>query len=96
MRNTPQNGWVDIWFMRFGFWVGFKPILENPVFFAVLEPFYPVNEAKTSNQFPVMKTSTEIFQIFVLFLCIKRQQKITQAKVLEKIPSWQYALLLMN
>ena len=81
--------------MRFGFWWGFKPILENCVFFAVFDPFYHVNEAKTSNQFPLMKTSTEIFQKFLLFLNIKRHQKNTQAKVLEKLPHdntlyWSY------
>ena len=47
-RNTPQNGWVDIWFMRFGFWVGFKPIFENRAFSGFLEPFYPLKRPKTS------------------------------------------------
>ena len=37
-------------------------------------PFYPLHEAKISNQFPLMKTLTEIFNIFVTFLNIKRQQ----------------------
>ena len=53
---------------------GFKPILENPVF-AVLEPFYPVNEAKTSNQFPLEKTSTKIFQIFCAISVHKKAAK---------------------
>ena len=61
--------------MRFGFWVGFKQILENCVFFAVFDPFYYVNEAKTSNQFPLMKTSTEIFQFFCAISVHKKAPK---------------------
>ena len=40
--------WVDIWFMRFGFGVGFKPIFENRAFRDVLEPFYPLKRPQTS------------------------------------------------
>ena len=31
-RNTPQNGGVDIWFIRFHFWASTKPIFENCIF----------------------------------------------------------------
>ena len=82
--------------MRFGFWVGFEPILESRVFLAVLDPFYPLNEAKTSNQFPVMKTSTQIIHFFCAISEHKKAAKNTQAKVLEKIASWQHALLAMG
>ena len=92
-RNTPQNGWVDIWFMRFHFRASIKPILENRIFSIVLAPFYPLNEAKISNQFPVMKTLTEIFQIFCAISVHKKAPKKTQAKVFEKMASWQYALM---
>ena len=54
-ETPPQNGWVDIWFMRFGFWVDLRQILENRVLFAVFGLFYPVNEAKISNPFPPIK-----------------------------------------
>ena len=40
-----------------------------------------------------MKMSTKILNLFVPFLYIKRHQKNTQAKVLEKIASRQYALV---
>ena len=57
--------------------MGFKPILETRVFFAVFYAFYAVNEAKTSNQFPVMKTSTEIFQIFAVTRIIEESPSKT-------------------
>ena len=31
-RNTPQNGGVDIWFIRFHFRASTKPIFENCIF----------------------------------------------------------------
>ena len=31
-RNTPQNGGVDIWFIRFHFRASIKPIFENCIF----------------------------------------------------------------
>ena len=46
-RNTPQNGWVDIWVMRFHFQASIKPIFENQVFRPVFEPFYPLKRPKT-------------------------------------------------
>ena len=67
--------------------MGFRPILENRVFFAVFDAFYTVNEAKTSNQFPLMKTSTEIFQIFCAISVHKKAPKNTPAKVFEKVAS---------
>ena len=67
--------------------MGFRPILENRVFFAVFDAFYPVNEAKTSNQFPLMKTSTEIFQFFFAISVHKKAPKNTPAKVFEKVAS---------
>ena len=42
LQNTPQNGGVDIWFMRFHFRVSIKPIFENH-FRAV----YPLKRPKT-------------------------------------------------
>ena len=51
-RNTPQNGGVDIWVMRFHFRVSIKPIFENHVFRAVLGPFHPLYETKNSNRSP--------------------------------------------
>ena len=51
-RNTPQNGGVDSWVMRFHFWASFKPIFDNHVFRAVSEPFHPLYEAKISNCSP--------------------------------------------
>ena len=32
LRNTPQNGVADIWFMRFHSWASMKPILKNCIF----------------------------------------------------------------
>ena len=75
-RNPPQNGGVDICFMRIAFWVGFKPILENRVFRAFWF-FKPVSSHENVNQ---------DFQFCVPFLYIKRHQKNTQAKVFEKLP----------
>ena len=49
-RNTPQNGWVDIWVMRFHFRASIKPIFENHVFRAVSGPFHPLYETKISNR----------------------------------------------
>ena len=48
LRNTPQNGWVDIWFMRFHFWASIRPFFENHVFRAVSETFYPLKRPETS------------------------------------------------
>ena len=47
-RNTPKNGWVDIWVMRFHFRASIKPIFENHVFRAVSETFYPLKRPETS------------------------------------------------
>ena len=49
-RNTPQNGWVDIWVMRFHFRASIKPFFENHVFRAVSGPFHPLYETKISNR----------------------------------------------
>ena len=49
-RNTPQNGGVDIWFMRFHFWASIKPIFENHVSRPVSGPFHPLYETKISNR----------------------------------------------
>ena len=38
-RNTPQNGGVDVWVMRFHFWVSISPIFKNRVFSTVLTRF---------------------------------------------------------
>ena len=51
-QNTPQNGGVDIWFMRFHFRASIKPIFENHVFRAVSGPFHPLYETKISNRSP--------------------------------------------
>ena len=51
-RNTPQNGWVDIWVMRFHFRASIKPIFENHVFRAVWSPFYPLKRPKNENGLP--------------------------------------------
>ena len=67
------------------FWVGFKPILENCVFQTVLEPFSQPNGRHFSNHFPLMKTSTEIFQIFQAISKHKKAAKNTQAKLSEKV-----------
>ena len=49
-RNTPQNGGVDSWFMRFHFRASIKPFFENHVFRAFLGPFHPLYETKISNR----------------------------------------------
>ena len=49
-RNTPQNGWVDIWVMRFHFRASIKPVFESHVFRAVSGPFHPLYETKISNR----------------------------------------------
>ena len=54
-RNTPHNGWVDIWVMRFHFRASTKTILKNPIFSIILEPFHPLNEAKILGSFPPIK-----------------------------------------
>ena len=46
-RDTPQNGGVDSWFMRFHFRASIKPIFENQVFRPVFEAFYPLKRPKT-------------------------------------------------
>ena len=48
-RNTPQNGWVDIWVMHFHFRASIKSILKNRIFSIVLGPFHHLYEAKISN-----------------------------------------------
>ena len=45
-----QNGWVDIWFMRFHFRASIKPIFENHVLRAVSGPLRPLYETKISNR----------------------------------------------
>ena len=82
--------------MRFHFPASITPILENRIFSIILAPFFPLNEAKISNQFPVMKTLTEIFQIFCAISVHKKTPKNTQAKVFEKIALWQHALMLIH
>ena len=62
-------------------------------FYAVFDPFYYVNEAKLQTSFHSWKRRPRFFNFFVLFLHIKRHKKNTQAKVLEKIASWQHALM---
>ena len=79
--------------MRFHFRASIKPILKNGIFSIVLAPFYTLKEAKISNQFPVMKTLTEIFKFFLLFLYKKGTKKNTQGKVFERIALWQHALM---
>ena len=49
-RNTPQNGWADIWVMRLHFQASIKPIFENHVLSAVSGPFHPLYETKISNR----------------------------------------------
>ena len=48
---------------------------------------------KLQTSFHSWKHRPRFFKFFVLFLHIKRHQKNTQAKVLEKIASWQHALV---
>ena len=66
------------------FWVGFKPILENCVFQTVLEPFSQPNGCVFSNHFPLMKTSTEIFQIFQAISKHKKAAKKHPSQALKK------------
>ena len=51
---------------------------------------------KLQTSFQSWKRRPRFFKFFVPFLFIKRHQKITQAKVFEKIASWQHALLFIK
>ena len=51
-RNTPQNGGVDIWFIRFHFWASSKPIFENYLFYVCQELFSHYHGPQTSSGLP--------------------------------------------
>ena len=46
LRNTPQNGEVNIWVMRFHFWASIEPIFKDRIFSIVFDPFFPFTGQK--------------------------------------------------
>ena len=73
-RNTPQNGGVDIWFMRFHFWASIKHILKNRIFSVVLGLFYPLNEPKTKSVVQSAK-----YRVIGLKICMQAHFMVVQA-----------------
>ena len=83
-RNTPQNGGVDIWVMRFHFRASFKPIFENHVFRAVSEPFHPLYEAKISNRSPSVVYGSITLKFFSGALGTSPHQWFNRGKEIQK------------
>ena len=50
--GTPQNGGVDIWFIRFHFWASTKPIFENCIFQLLRGLFSHYHGPQTSSGLP--------------------------------------------